>query len=96
MTDPIKLLERLPSLLASGGQLVLTTPLTWLEDYTPRSNWLENATLESGGALELLKAALADNFRLLQWQDMPFLIREHARKFQWGVALATMWVRQVN
>lgn len=96
MTDPRKLLERLPALIASGGQLVLTTPLSWLEDYTPRSNWLENATLESGGALESLQASLADNFRLLRWRDMPFLIREHARKFQWGVALATMWVRQVN
>ena len=24
----------------------------------------------------------------------PFLIREHARKFQWSVALATVWRRK--
>jgi hypothetical protein len=24
---------------------------------------------------------------------MPFLIREHARKFQWSVALGTRWRR---
>ena len=95
MTDPRKLLERLPSLLSSGGQLALTTPLTWLETYTPRSNWL-GETSESGNALESMKAALAEDFRLLRVRDMPFLIREHARKFQWSVALATMWVRKAD
>jgi hypothetical protein len=27
-------------------------------------------------------------------KDLPFLIREHARKFQWSVALATVWRRR--
>ena len=92
ITDPGKLLEQLPGLLRPGGQLVITTPLTWLEAYTPRSNWL-GEELESGNALESMKAALGKDFRLLRVLDIPFLIREHARKFQWGVALATIWVR---
>jgi hypothetical protein len=27
-------------------------------------------------------------------KDLPFLIREHARKFQWSVAEATIWRRK--
>jgi hypothetical protein len=27
-------------------------------------------------------------------KDLPFLIREHARKFQWSVAQATLWERK--
>jgi hypothetical protein len=26
--------------------------------------------------------------------DLPFLIREHQRKFQWSVAEATIWRRR--
>ena len=95
MTDPVKLLEQLPGLLTPGGQLIITTPLTWLEAYTPRSNWLGEES-ESGNALESMRAALAKDLLLLRVLDMPFLIREHARKFQWSVALATIWVRKAD
>jgi putative 4-mercaptohistidine N1-methyltranferase len=40
LSDPHQCLERLPALLNSGGQLIITSPYTWLEDYTPRPNWL--------------------------------------------------------
>lgn len=30
-------------------------------------------------------------FRLLHEEPVPFLIREHARKFQWGCAHATVF-----
>ena len=29
--------------------------------------------------------------QLLHEEDTPFLIREHARKFQWGCSHATVW-----
>ena len=34
LTDPEKLLARLPQLVRSGGQLLLATPCTWLEEFT--------------------------------------------------------------
>ena len=37
---------------------------------------------------------LAPDFTLVQQKDLPFLIREHARKFQWSVALGTVWQRR--
>lgn len=88
LPDPLKLLGRLPDLVRPGGQLLLTTPCTWLEEFTPRGHWPENSTRD------WLKAQLCRQFNLDLEKDMPFLIREHARKYQWSVALATRWIRR--
>jgi hypothetical protein len=36
---------------------------------------------------------LEGKFRLHRRVELPFLIREHARKYQLGIALGTTWVR---
>ena len=72
---------------ARGGQLILTTPCTWLEDFTPPSNWPPNRTID------WITDSLSPHFRLLHQKDLPFLIREHSRKFQWSVALGSLWER---
>ena len=87
LNEPQRCLARLPSLVNAGGQLVITSPYTWLEDFTPRANWL-SPTLDG------LRSALSPHFDLVATRDMPFLIREHARKFQWSVAQATIWTRR--
>lgn len=90
LPEPMRLLERLPGLLKPGGQLFITTPFTWLEEYTPARNWLGDGAKNSFAGL---RKALEPEFALdAQW-DMPFLIREHARKFQYSVAQASRWVR---
>jgi putative 4-mercaptohistidine N1-methyltranferase len=88
LTEPQLLLQRLPDLVRPDGQLVLTTPCTWLEDFTPLGNWPQGSTRD------WLKAGLSDHFDLVYEKDLPFLIREHARKYQWSVALGTRWVRR--
>jgi putative 4-mercaptohistidine N1-methyltranferase len=87
LPEPIRFLEQLPGLVRSGGQLVLTTPCTWLEEFTPKEHW------PVGSTFDWLQARLSDSFTLLQSQEMPFLIREHRRKFQWTVAQASVWER---
>jgi putative 4-mercaptohistidine N1-methyltranferase len=95
LREPAKFLSRTSALVRSGGQLILTSPYTWLEEYTPPNNWLggfsENGVARS--TLEGLCLALSDHFTLVGTKDLPFLIREHARKFQWSVAQATIWRR---
>jgi len=44
--------------------------------------------------LESLSGLLGRDFGLQRTLDLPFLIREHARKFQWSVAMATVWIRR--
>lgn len=87
--DPEALLRSLGALVKSGGELVLTSPYTWLEEYTPRDRWL---TRDGRPSSEVL-AELLSGFRRVRRLDLPFVIREHARKFQWSVAEATVWQR---
>jgi putative 4-mercaptohistidine N1-methyltranferase len=87
LPEPQKLIQRLPELVKSGGQLLLTTPCTWLEEFTPAQNWPQGSTFE------WLKESLSGSFELAEQVDLPFLIREHARKYQWSVALGTRWIR---
>lgn len=88
LTHPQQLIERLPSLVKPGGQLLLTTPCTWLAEFTPPEHW------PRGRTLDWLKQSLAPHFTLERERDLPFLIREHARKYQWSVALGTRWRRR--
>lgn len=86
--DPAKLMARLPALVKPGGEMVLTTPCTWLEEFTPPGNW------PAAGTFAWLKEELGESFALLGEADEPFLIRETARKFQWTMAMLTVWQRR--
>jgi SAM-dependent methyltransferase len=82
LSEPLKCLQRLPSLLTKGGVLVMTTPLSWLEDYTPPTRWLKG--------LDDVAKALPD-FELLHTQELPFMIREHRRKYEYIITQASVW-----
>jgi len=88
LRTPSKFLARLPLLVKPGGRLVLTTPCTWMEEFTPRENWLCS---EMTGTLDGLHRHIDPHFKLVSSFDLPFLIREHARKYQWTIALASVW-----
>ncbi|WP_411826193.1 putative 4-mercaptohistidine N1-methyltransferase [Luteolibacter sp. AS25] len=87
LSNPSMLLNRLPSLVNTGGELVLATPCTWLEEFTPSAEWPEQDTLS------WLERALGGDFSLLAVNDEPFLIRETARKFQWTKSMVSVWKR---
>ena len=88
LPEPGRLLDRLPALVKPGGELVLATPCTWLEEFTPPGNW------PVSGTFEWLQAALSPSFSLIRQADEPFLIRETARKFQWTTSLVTVWQKK--
>lgn len=96
LENPRDLLNALPGLMNPGGQLVISSPYTWLEEYTPRENWLGGVEQKNRvrSTLEGLEAVLASYFVKVREMDLPFLIREHARKFQWSVAQGTIWIRK--
>lgn len=96
LPEPVRFLRRLSGLVKPGGQLILTSPYTWLEEYTPRDNWL-GGKVEAGRPCKTmngLKTELGKDFDLQRTLDLPFLIREHARKFQWSVAQGSVWRRK--
>ena len=93
LPDPEALISRLHGLVKPGGQLLLTTPFTWLEEFTPRDRWIGGRTDGPSSEEELMRR-LSPDFRLHRRVDLPFLIREHERKYQLGIALGTCWIRQ--
>jgi putative 4-mercaptohistidine N1-methyltranferase len=95
--SPRDLIHSFSTLIRPGGHLILSSPYTWLEEFTPKSAWLGGKYDSAGVAIrtsEEIKKALSGSFNLRLTKDLPFLIREHARKFQWSVAQATVWQRQ--
>ena len=97
LREPRRCLARLPELVRPGGQLIITSPYTWLEEFTPRENWLGGFQRdgEPVSTLDGLTAELSATFDLIRTKELPFLIREHARKFQWSVAQASIWSRRL-
>ena len=93
LPDPATFLRRLPQLVAPGGQLLLTTPFSWLPEYTASDHWI-GGTPSTGPSWDALCKILEPHFELQLAKDLPFLIREHSRKFQYGIALGSRWIRR--
>lgn len=93
---PSKCLEVLPHLVKPGGVMLITSPYTWLEQFTHPSKWMGGYHLgdKEVRTFDVLKETLQADFELLEHKDMPLLIREHVRKFQLCVAHATVWRRK--
>ena len=94
LPEPRKLLAVLPQLVSSGGLVIFFSPYSWLQQYTKREFWLgakevNGKEVRSKDALELAMKELG--FKLLHGEDVPFLIREHVRKFQYGFAHMTVF-----
>lgn len=88
LPEPKKFLDRLPTLVNEGGMVVLATPCTWLEEFTPPEHF------PTGKTLDWLKAEMEEHFTLEKETNEPFLIRETARKFQWTVSQVTVWKKK--
>ena len=82
---PGAFLRQLPRLVKPGGQLVVASPFSWLPEYTPKAEWLSPTDLEK---------ALARSFKMVRTRDLPFVIREHRRKYQLVVSHVMTFVRR--
>ncbi|NQV70172.1 MAG: 5-histidylcysteine sulfoxide synthase [Pseudohongiella sp.] len=95
--DPRFFLSTIHERLADNGLLILTSPYTWIEEFTVSEKWLGGYKRdgENFSTLDGLKEVLASNFELADKpRDVPFVIRETARKFQHSIAQMTVWQRK--
>ncbi len=94
LRQPKRFLQDITPMIRSGGLLAISSPYTWLEEFTPKENWL-GGFRENGEALttwQALQRLLRDAFEeVAPPQDVPFVIRETARKFQHTQAQLTLW-----
>lgn len=88
LPEPEIFLHALHRIISPKGQLIITSPYTWSEEFTTRSKWLKGKT-----GLDCLESILNEHFKLKKAFDMPFLLREHKRKYEWGVSQASIWTR---
>ena len=95
LEDPIQLVLKFSQLVRPGGQLILVSPYSWSRDFTPFPKWLGG--FERDGrryeTFVTITKFLEPDFKLIRTRDVPFLIREHVRKYQWGVSHGSVWLR---
>ncbi|MCA9516715.1 MAG: 5-histidylcysteine sulfoxide synthase [Myxococcales bacterium] len=95
---PAHFLAHIADRVVPGGLLVLLSPYTWLEEFTPKANWLGGKRVDGRDVttLEGLRAALegSGRFRAVGApRDVPFVIRETPRKHQHTLSQMTVWER---
>ena len=92
--NPKLFLDTVHERVNSDGILVLTSPYTWQETSTKKEFWLGGYKDNEGKevkTMDTLKKVLGKNFELLHVEDMEFVIKETARKFQHSVAEVSVW-----
>ncbi|MDF1881706.1 putative 4-mercaptohistidine N1-methyltransferase, partial [Sulfurimonas sp. MAG313] len=92
--EPHLFLESVHERINDGGYLVLTSPYTWLEEYTNKKYWIggyEDADGNQVSTLDGLKEMLKDHFKLVGTEDVPFVIRETPRKYQHTISEMSVW-----
>jgi putative 4-mercaptohistidine N1-methyltranferase len=90
LTDPRAFLESIARIVNPKGVLALASPYSWLEEFTPRHKWLGT---ENISPFQEIQEILKPHFNLKRTFDLPFLIREHARKYQWGISQMSLWIK---
>ncbi|MBT0651898.1 putative 4-mercaptohistidine N1-methyltransferase [Geomobilimonas luticola] len=91
---PRRFLTTIHERMNPGGLLIITSPYSWLEEFTKHEDWLGGYrdAGEPVWTLDGLKEALATRFRMVgEPRDIPFVIRETRRKYQHTIAELTAW-----
>ncbi len=91
--DPKKFLEDISGRIRQGGFFILTSPYTWQEESTPKEKWIGGYKRdgESVTTLQGLEEILGSDFTLLDTNDIPFVIRETERKYQYMITQMSVW-----
>lgn len=95
--EPQLFLETIHTRINDNGYLVLTSPYTWMEEYTAKKFWIGGYYDSEGNevsTLEGLKAILNGYFDLVNVEDVPFVIRETPRKYQYTLSQMSVWKRK--
>ena len=93
LPQPRKFIDDIPRFLNPNGYLVLVSPYSWLEEYTDLNEWFGAGGPEGNDSdsFSELQKYVGSSLSLTYQENIPFLIREHERKFQYGVSHVTVW-----
>ncbi len=93
LPQPRKFIDNIPNFLNPNGYLVLISPYSWLEEYTELNEWFGAGSQQGNDSdsFSELQKYIGSKLTLTHQENIPFLIREHERKFQYGVSHVTIW-----
>jgi SAM-dependent methyltransferase len=121
LPDPTACLEALPLLLTDKGVVLILTPYSWLNEFTPPDKWLgghyddevdsfaaaSDTNTDAAAAVSKRRQKIEQlsrnglqremerlGFVNVSCEEMPVVIREHQRKYQYIISEATGWKRK--
>lgn len=95
LPHPRVALAKLAQITNPGAQLVVCSPFTWWDEFTTPEERL-GGFIRDGREVtshDSIVQALEPDFVLRETCDLPFLIREHERKYHFSVAQTSIWTR---
>jgi len=95
--NPMLFLDSVHERLNRDGILIITSPYTWQESSTKKEFWLggyNDADGKNVKTLDTLKKVLSDKFELFHTQDLDFVIKETARKYQHTISEVSVWKKK--
>lgn len=99
LPSPRDFLKTISNYLKPGGTFILVSPYSWLEEYTAKSEWIGAQVTEGGETkdsyqeLAAFVKANSPSLKMVHREDIPFTIREHERKFQFGVSDCVVFIK---
>jgi 5-histidylcysteine sulfoxide synthase/putative 4-mercaptohistidine N1-methyltranferase len=95
--NPRLFLDTIDERLNKDGILILTSPYTWQESSTSKEFWLGGYYDEAGNevrTIDTLQKILCEKFELIHLQDLEFVIKETARKYQHTISQVSVWKKR--
>ena len=91
--DPEIFLKSLGDRLNDRGILIISSTYSWKEDITPRNKWLGGYKMynQNFTTLEGIKKILCKDFKLLETRDIPLVIQENTRNYQYNISEMSIW-----
>ena len=98
LPHPRLALEKLADICNPGAQVVICSPFTWWDEFTVPEERLGGFKRNGKDVTshDTIASVMEADFTLKDNCDLPFLIREHERKYHFSVAQTSIWIRSKN
>ena len=91
--NPRQCLIDLHNKLNFNGVLIISSPFTWMEEYTPKEFWIGGK--DGISSFDSLKELMEGFCFVLQDQKMvSMILREHSLKYQLNISMMTVWTKK--
>jgi len=82
------------AIVKKGGILMLTTPFSWKENFTPKEVWFSSSSRDYDSFDGMQKFLEEEaGFKLIHKEDLPLIIRHRKRFYEYIVSLVSVWKR---